>query len=80
LQARNDVDLPHILTNALQDIFSLPHATLRLWGVDAAYSHTWFAEPVSEDLQLFAKGLQVPFCGKIRILRLPAGLLMKFNP
>lgn len=64
LLARNDVDLPHILTRGLQDMFDLPHATLRLWNVAPDYAHTWFAEPVSEDARLFAKSLQAPFCGK----------------
>lgn len=64
LLARNDVELPYILTQGLEDIFSLPYATLRLWGVSADFSHTWFAADTSEDVQLFAKGLNTPFCGK----------------
>ncbi|MET3119582.1 uncharacterized protein YigA (DUF484 family) [Undibacterium sp. GrIS 1.8] len=64
LLARNDVELPYVLTQGLQDIFSLPYATLRLWQVAEDFSHTWFAEEVSEDAQLFAKGLGTPFCGK----------------
>jgi uncharacterized protein len=64
LAARNDVDLPHVLTHGLQDIFDVPFASLRLWDVAEEYSHTWFAEPVTEDIQLFAKGLSIPFCGK----------------
>lgn len=64
LLARNDVELPHVLTQGLQDIFSLPHATLRLWDVAEDFSHTWFAQPAGEDVQLFAKGLHAPFCGR----------------
>lgn len=64
LLARNDVELPYVLTQGLQDIFALPYATLRLWNVSADYSHTWFAETTSEDVQIFAKGLHAPFCGK----------------
>lgn len=64
LLARNDVELPYILTQGLEDIFSLPYATLCLWGVSADFSHTWFAADTSEDVQLFAKGLNTPFCGK----------------
>ncbi|MFZ6847995.1 DUF484 family protein [Undibacterium sp. RuRC25W] len=63
LLARNDVDLPYILTQGLQDIFDLPHATLRLWDVALEFSHTWFSEAVNEDAMLFAKGLKTPFCG-----------------
>ena len=64
LLARNDVDLPHVLTQGLQDLFALPHATLRLWNVAEEFSHTWFAEPVSDDIKIFAKGLNTPFCGR----------------
>jgi uncharacterized protein YigA (DUF484 family) len=64
LLARNDIDLPHVLTQGLQDVFSLPHATLRLWQVSEDVAHTWFAQASSEDVQLFAKGLSTPFCGK----------------
>jgi len=63
LLARNDVDLPFLLTQGLQDIFDLPHATLRLWNVAPEFSHTWFAEAANEDVKLFAKGLNAPFCG-----------------
>lgn len=63
LLARNDVDLPHILVNGLQTIFSVPHATLRIWGVADSYSHTWFASAVSEDAKLFCNGLTEPYCG-----------------
>lgn len=64
LLARNDVDLPYILTKSMQDIFNLPHATLRLWNVAEDFTHTWFAAPTTEDVQLFAKGMTTPFCGK----------------
>lgn len=64
LLARNDVELPHVLTQGLQDIFALPHATLRLWKVAPEYAHTWFAAPASEDVRLFSKSLSTPFCGK----------------
>lgn len=64
LLARNDVDLPYILTKSMQDIFNLPYATLRLWNVVDDFTHTWFAAPTTEDVQLFAKGMTTPFCGK----------------
>lgn len=64
LLARNDVDLPYVLINGLQTIFSVPHATLRIWGVAEEFAHTWFAAPVSADARLFANGLAAPFCGK----------------
>lgn len=64
LLARNDVDLPHALTDGLRSVFSVPHATLRIWGVAEEFAHAWFAAPVSEDARLFAGGLASPFCGK----------------
>jgi uncharacterized protein len=63
LLARNDVDLPHLLIDNLQSVFSVPYATLRLWNVAPAFAHTWFAAPVSEDARLFSNSLDVPFCG-----------------
>jgi hypothetical protein len=64
LLARNDVDLPHALADGLRTIFSVPHATVRIWGVAEEFAHTWFAEPASEDARIFANGLSAPFCGK----------------
>lgn len=64
LLARNDVDLPHILTSNLKDIFSLPHASVRLWNVAGEFEHTWFAAPASDTIKLFASGLTGPFCGE----------------
>lgn len=64
LLARNDVDLPHILVDGLKTIFSVPQATLRMWTVSEAYSHTWFAEAVPDDMRLFADGLPTPYCGR----------------
>ncbi|WP_136413463.1 DUF484 family protein [Herbaspirillum sp. ST 5-3] len=63
LMARNDVDMPHTLINGLHTIFSVPHATLRIWGVAEEYSHTWFAAEVSEDAKIFCNGLTTPYCG-----------------
>ncbi|MES2024552.1 MAG: DUF484 family protein [Pseudomonadota bacterium] len=63
LKARNDVDLPHTLTVGLQEAFSVPHVTLRLWGVSEEFAHTWFAASVSADSRLFSNGLTTPFCG-----------------
>lgn len=63
LLARNDVDLPHTLINGLQTIFSVPHATLRVWSVAEDYAHAWFAAEVSEDVKLFSNSLTTPYCG-----------------
>lgn len=63
LLARNDVDMPHTLVTGLQTIFSVPHATLRIWGVSEEFAHTWFAADVSEDAKIFCNGLTSPYCG-----------------
>lgn len=63
LLARNDVDMPHTLVTGLQTIFSVPHATLRIWGVSEEFAHTWFAAEVSEDAKIFCNGLTTPYCG-----------------
>lgn len=63
LMTRNDVDLPFTLISGLQDIFSVPQVTLRLWNVAPDCEHAWFAHPVSEDSRIFASGLRAPFCG-----------------
>lgn len=63
LQARNDVDLPHLLTSGLQSVFGVPQATLRLWRVAPDYAHAWFAEGVAEDAMIFARSLAAPYCG-----------------
>ncbi len=64
LLARNDVDLPHILTSNLKEIFNLPHVSLRMWDVADDYQHTWFSAPTSDTIRLFASGLTAPFCGE----------------
>jgi uncharacterized protein len=63
LMARNDVDMAHTLVTGLQTIFSLPHATLRIWGVAEEFAHTWFAADVSDDAKIFCNGLTTPYCG-----------------
>jgi len=63
LAARNDVDLPHILVESLKSVFAVPAATLRLWDASSEFSHTWFSQPVSDDVRLFANSLHTPYCG-----------------
>lgn len=64
LLVRNDVDLPHVLITQLQNIFAIPQVTLRIWSIPEHFSHTWFAQTVSEDIRLFTNSLTVPFCGE----------------
>ena len=63
LTSRHDTELPRILVDGLRNRFDVPQATLRLWGVGADHADAWFAKPVSEDIRIFANGLDAPFCG-----------------
>jgi len=63
LLARNDADLPQIVTSGLESIFAVPHAALRLWNVAPAYAGAAFAQGASEDCRLFSNSLATPFCG-----------------
>lgn len=63
LAARGDADLPKALLDGLQEIFSVPQATLRLWNVLPAHAHAWFAQDVSDDAKIFGASLRAPYCG-----------------
>ncbi|NMM37407.1 MAG: DUF484 family protein [Glaciimonas sp.] len=63
LEARNDVDLPHVLVTGLQTVFDVPQATLRLWRVAPDYAHAWFAQDGADDAMIFAGSLTAPYCG-----------------
>lgn len=64
LKVQQDADRAQTLVSELQSIFSIPQATLRLWNINEQYAGEWFAQDVSEAIQIFAQGLQAPFCGK----------------
>lgn len=64
LKAGGGAKRPQTLISELQTIFTIPHATLRLWNLDAAYDSEWFTQDVSESIRIFAQGLQAPYCGK----------------
>ena len=64
LKSNSDADRPRTLISELQSIFTIPHATLRLWNLDETYADKWFTQDVSESIRIFAQGLQAPYCGK----------------
>lgn len=64
LKVTKDIDRAETLSSELQNIFSIPHVTLRLWNVDEKHETAWFTGNVSEAIRIFAQGLQVPYCGK----------------
>ena len=55
--------LPARMVESLQHEFLIPQATIRLWGVNAAYADEPFALPASDDVKSFAASLSVPYCG-----------------
>jgi hypothetical protein len=59
-----EVDRVHTLTDEIMNIFSVPHATIRLWHVNEHYKDEWFTKDVSEAITIFSQGLQIPYCGK----------------
>ena len=66
LLARDDVDLPYALTDGLRQVFDMPDASLRLWGVREEEAHKWYAANVDDDVRLFANSLTAPYCGPNR--------------
>lgn len=60
---RNPHALPRTITHGLRDVFDVPQAALRVWGVADAYAQADFARPVSEEVQTFARQLETPYCG-----------------
>lgn len=63
LASCHDTELPRILVDGLRNRFDVPQVTLRLWGVGERHADAWFAKPVSDDIRIFANGLDAPFCG-----------------
>jgi uncharacterized protein YigA (DUF484 family) len=59
----NAGELPDLLVRELMHQFMIPHGGIRLWGAAPAYDALDFAQPVSEDMKVFAASLSVPYCG-----------------
>jgi uncharacterized protein YigA (DUF484 family) len=55
--------LPETAVGSLKQIFSVPHAALRLWGVRPAYADSAWARPVSDDTVALANSMRAPYCG-----------------
>lgn len=73
-------DLPAVLVAELKREFLIPQAALRVWGVADDFATQPFARGASEDVQIFASSLGVPYCGlnsgfeAVRWLDEPAGV------
>ena len=59
----NAADLPDVLVRELLDRFLIPQGAIRVWGADDPFASLEFAQPVSDDVKIFASSLTVPYCG-----------------
>jgi uncharacterized protein YigA (DUF484 family) len=56
-------ELPNVLVRELMHQFMIPQAGIRVWSAAAAYTTHDFAQPVGDDVKLFAGSLSLPYCG-----------------
>jgi len=56
-------ELPNVLVSELMHQFMIPQAGIRVWGAAAAFANHDFAQPVGDDIKLFAGSLTLPYCG-----------------
>ena len=56
-------DLPNVLVRELMHQFMIPQAGIRVWGAAATFAAHDFAQPVGDDIKLFAGSLSLPYCG-----------------
>ena len=59
----NAAALPARICTTICEQFRVPPATMRVWGVDAAYAACDFAQGVNSDTKSFASSLTTPYCG-----------------
>ena len=57
------VHLAPVLLHDLQHQFMIPQAAVRIWGVTPDLIELPCAQPVSEDVKIFATSLVAPYCG-----------------
>jgi uncharacterized protein len=56
-------ELPAVLVRELMHHFMIPQAGIRVWGAAAGFATHEFAQPVGNDVPVFAGSLSVPYCG-----------------
>lgn len=56
-------ELPNVLVRELMHQFMIPQAGIRVWGAAAGFATHDFAQPVGDDIKLFAGSLSLPYCG-----------------
>ena len=59
----NPGELPGLLVRELMHHFMIPQAGIRLWGAAQTFDALPFAQPVSDDVKIFATSLSAPYCG-----------------
>ncbi len=55
--------LPQTITHGLTEVFDVPRAALRLWGVAKPYEDAEFARQIGKEVRIFANSLSAPYCG-----------------
>jgi uncharacterized protein YigA (DUF484 family) len=56
-------ELPEVLVRELMHQFMIRQAGISVWGAAPAFTALGFAQPVSDDIKLFAGSLSLPYCG-----------------
>jgi uncharacterized protein YigA (DUF484 family) len=63
LQIKDPLALPQAVVQGLRDLFDVPQAAVRVWGVAAPYAHADFTRGASDDARAFASSLTMPLAG-----------------
>jgi uncharacterized protein YigA (DUF484 family) len=56
-------ELPEVLVRELAHHYMIPQVGIRLWGAAPVFATLPFAQPVSDDIKVFAGSLTLPYCG-----------------
>ena len=59
----NAAELPDVLVRELMHHYMIPQAGIRVWGAAPAFATQTFAQPVGDDVKVFASSLTQPYCG-----------------
>lgn len=63
LQVKDPFDLPQAVVDGVRNLFDVPQAAVRVWGVAGPYIDADFTQGASDDARAFASSLTMPFCG-----------------
>ena len=59
----NAAELPDVLVRELMHHYMIPQAGIRVWGAAPSFAALTFAQPVGDDVKVFAASLTQPYCG-----------------